>query len=65
MSNGPKKILWGSEHQKNIKYHDFDEIVNDDHALYSWLYGKYIAGIIKPRNIAFVVNYDAPRGDEV
>ena len=40
MTDGPKKILWGSEYQENIRYHDFDNVIKDDQALYSWLHGN-------------------------
>ena len=39
MANGPKKERWGSEHQNDIKYHNFENIVSDGYALYSWLKG--------------------------
>ena len=39
MANGPKKELWGSEHQADIQYHNFDNIVNDEKALLSWITG--------------------------
>ena len=42
MAKGPVKLVWGSEHQENIKYHNFKEILKDDQALYSWIYGKVI-----------------------
>ena len=40
MADGPEKEIWGSEHQNNIKYHNFENIIVQEHALYSWLHGK-------------------------
>ena len=39
MASGPKKELWVSEHQNNIKHHNFENIVSDERSLYSWLKG--------------------------
>ena len=43
MAKGPAKLVWGSEHQENIKYHNFEEVVHDDQALYSWIHGNFVA----------------------
>ena len=40
MASGPEKKLWGSEHQNDIKRHDFNDIIKDNEALYTWLHGK-------------------------
>ena len=40
MASGPEKKLWGSEHQNDIKRHDFNDIIKDNEALYRWLHGK-------------------------
>ena len=50
MANGPKKELWGSEHQHSLRFHNFADIINDEQNLYSWLKGVYeivILSIIK------------------
>ena len=41
MAKGPKKELWGSEHQADIRYHNFENIVNDEKALLSWITGIF------------------------
>ena len=41
MSKGPKKELWGSEHQTDIRHHNFDNIVNDEKALLLWITGIF------------------------
>ena len=40
MASGPEKKLWGSEHQNDIKRHDFNDIIKYNEALYRWLHGK-------------------------
>ena len=42
MAKGPAKLVWGSEHQENIKYHNFEQVVHDDRALYSWIHGRLL-----------------------
>ena len=39
MAYGPKKELWGSEHQQSLRFHNFADIINDEQNLYSWLKG--------------------------
>ena len=39
MANGPKKELWGSEHQHSLRFHNFADIINDEQNLYFWLKG--------------------------
>ena len=40
MAKGPKKMLWGKEHIDQIGYHDYEEILRKDRAMYDWMNGK-------------------------
>ena len=42
MAKGPKKILWGSEHKDEIKYHNFGSIMSQPTAMYDWINGNNI-----------------------
>jgi hypothetical protein len=40
MATGPKKILWGKEHIDDIRYHNYDSIINQPRVMYDWINGK-------------------------
>ena len=40
MAKGPRKILWGSEHQNEIKYHNYKTIISQPQAMYDWINGN-------------------------
>ena len=61
MAKGPKKILWGSEHKDDIKYHKFGSIISQPQAMYDWINGKnnnivrFAEVILNPTVIGIVV----------
>ena len=42
MAKGPKKMLWGREHIDRIGYHNYEEILREDRAMYDWMNGKCV-----------------------
>ena len=40
MAKGPKKVLWGKEYLDNIRYHEYNSIINNPRAMYDWINGK-------------------------
>ena len=42
MAKGPKKMLWGKEHIDRIGYHNYEEILREDRAMYDWMNGKCV-----------------------
>ena len=55
MAKGPAKILWGSEHATDIKYHNFKDVTNDDRALFSWLHGNTILNAFAECSIIYQI----------